>query len=117
MMPVTKKIEMREKMKNDLLVAFRNRLSEAIDSIFEVAFKRVIRKGKIIRKVKNTRGANFRIVRHGNQVKFVRKTAAEKRKRRLAMKKAWRKGKAARLNKIKRTIRKSRIRMKSFYRK
>lgn len=82
----------------------------------EVTFKRVIRKGKVVKKVKNIRGPNYRIVRQGNKVRFVRKTAQEKRRRKLAMKKAWRKGKSSRLNKAKRTIRKSKIRMKSFYR-
>nr|DAF18172.1 MAG TPA: hypothetical protein [Caudoviricetes sp.] len=103
----------------NVLDNFRKVLIESIDEIIlnEVTFKRVIRKGKVVKKVKNIRGPNYRIVRKGNQVRFVRKTAQEKRKRKLAMKKAWRKGKSSRLNKAKRTIRRSKIRMKSFYRK
>lgn len=101
-----------------VLENFKATLDDALIEcvINEVTFKRVIRKGKVVKKVKNIRGPNYRIVRQGNKVRFVRKTAQEKRRRKLAMKKAWRKGKATRLNKAKRTIRKSKIRMKSFYR-
>lgn len=103
----------------NVLESFEENLHEAINEVVlnEITFKRVIRKGKVVKKVKNIRGPNYRIVRSGNKVRFVRKTAQEKRKRKLAMKKAWRRGKSSRLNKAKRTIRRSKIRMKSFYRK
>lgn len=101
-----------------VLENFKTTFAESINDYIlnEVTFKRVIRKGRVVKKVKNIRGPNYRIVRQGNKVRFVRKTAQEKRRRKLAMKKAWRKGKSSRLNKAKRTIRKSKIRMKSFYR-
>lgn len=80
----------------------------------EIAMKRVVRKGKIVRKVKNKR-RGFKVVRKGNQVKFVRMTQQEKRARKKAAKKAWRVGKSSRKNKAKRTMIRSKVRMRSLY--
>lgn len=89
---------------------------DAIDevAIDEVAMKRVVRKGKIVRKVKQKR-KGFKVVRNGNKVKFVRMTQQEKRSRRRAARKAWKVGKAARRAKAKRTMIRSKVRIRSLY--
>lgn len=84
------------------------------DGIDEVAMKRVVRKGKIVRKVKQKR-KGFKVVRNGNKVKFVRMTQQEKRSRRRAARKAWKVGKAARRAKAKRTMIRSKVRIRSLY--
>lgn len=88
--------------------------SHTLEFLDEVAMKRVVRNGKIVRKVKVKR-KGFKVVRKGNSVKFVRMTQKEKRARRKAARKAWRVGKAARKQKAKRTMIRSKVRMKTLY--
>ena len=88
--------------------------AHTLEFLDEVAMKRVVRGGKIVRKVKVKR-KGFKVVRKGNSVKFVRMTQKEKRARRKAARKAWRVGKAARKQKAKRTMIRSKIRMKTLY--
>jgi hypothetical protein len=90
------------------------KLSHHLEFLDEVAMKRVVRKGKIIRKVKVKR-KGYKVVRQGDRVRFVRMTPQEKRARRRAARKAWRIGKAARLTKSKRTLIRSKVRMKTLY--
>ena len=85
-----------------------------VEFISEVAMKRVVRKGKIVRKVKVKR-KGFKVVRSGQSVKFVKMTQKEKRARRKAAKRSWRVAKSARKNQSRRTMRKSRVRMKTLY--
>ncbi len=80
----------------------------------EVAMKRVVRKGKIVTKVK-LKKKGFKVVRHGGSVKFVRMTPKERKARRKAARKAWRVGKSARKTKSKRSLQKSKTRIKSLY--
>lgn len=87
---------------------------EFSDCLDEVAMKRVVRKGKIVRKVKVKR-KGYKVVRKGTQVKFVRMTQKEKRVRRKAARKAWRVGKSARKVKTKRTMIRSKVRMRTLY--
>lgn len=85
------------------------------ESLDEVAMKRVVRKGKIVRKVAVKR-KGFKVLRGPNgQVKFVRMTQKEKRARRKAARKAWRVGKAARKVKANRTKIRSKVRMRTLY--
>ena len=84
------------------------------DPINEIAMKRVVRKGKIIRKVKVKR-KGYKVLRQGNKVKFARMTQKEKRSRRRAARKAWRSGKGARKSKSRRTMIRSKVRMKQLY--
>lgn len=88
--------------------------AHTLEFLDEVAMKRVVRNGKIVRKVKVKR-KGFKVVRRGNSVKFVRMTQKEKRARRKAARKAWRVGKAARKQKAKRTMIRSKVRMKTLY--
>lgn len=88
--------------------------AHTLEFLDEVAMKRVVRNGKIVRKVKVKR-KGFKVVRRGNSVKFVRMTQKEKRARRKAARKAWRVGKAARKQKAKRTMIRSKVRMKNLY--
>lgn len=88
--------------------------THTLEFLDEVAMKRVVRNGKIVRKVKVKR-KGFKVVRKGNSVKFVRMTQKEKRARRKAARKAWRVGKAARKQKAKRTMIRSKVRMKTLY--
>mgnify|MGYP000948163777 FL=1 len=88
--------------------------AHTLEFLDEVAMKRVVRNGKIVRKVKVKRNG-FKVVRRGNTVKFVRMTQKEKRARRKAARKAWRVGKAARKQKAKRTMIRSKVRMKTLY--
>lgn len=88
--------------------------AHTLEFLDEVAMKRVVRNGKIVRKVKVKR-KGFKVVRKGNSVKFVRMTQKEKRARRKAARKAWRVGKAARKQKAKRTMVRSKVRMKTLY--
>lgn len=90
------------------------KISHYIEFLDEIAMKRVVRNGNIVRKVKVKR-KGFKVVRHGNSVKFVRMTPKEKRARRKAARKAWRVGKAARKTKTKRTMIRSKVRMKALY--
>lgn len=102
---------------DQLLADYRNsfRLFVSEEQLDEVAMKRVVRKGKIVRKVKVKR-KGFKIIRGKNgQVSFKRMTQQEKRARRKAAKKAWRVGKAARKTKAKRSLIKSRVRMKTLH--
>lgn len=85
-----------------------------LEFLDEVAMKRVVRKGKIVRKVKVKR-KGYKVVRQGSRVKFVRMTQKEKRMRRKAARKAWRVGKSARKTKTKRTMIRSKVRMKTLY--
>lgn len=85
-----------------------------LEFLDEVAMKRVVRKGKIVRKVKVKR-KGFKVVRQGNRIRFVRMTPTEKRARRRAARKAWRVGKASRRTKSKRTLIRSKVRMKTLY--
>lgn len=80
----------------------------------EIAMKRVVRKGKIVRKVKVKR-KGFKVLRQGQQVKFVRMTQKEKRVRRKSARMAWRKGKGLRKTKSKRTMIRSKVRMRQLY--
>jgi len=84
------------------------------DQLDEVAMKRVVRKGKIVRKVKVKR-KGYKVLRQGNSVKFVRLTQKEKRVRRRAARQAWRKGKGTRKSKTRRTMIRSKVRMKQLY--
>ena len=88
--------------------------THTLEFLDEVAMKRVVRNGKIVRKVKVKR-KGFKVVRKGNSVKFVRMTQKEKRARRKAARKAWRVGKAARKHKAKRSMIRSKVRMKTLY--
>lgn len=100
---------------DDMLAEWKSQFTLVFEeTIDEVAMKRVVRKGKIVKKVKVKR-KGFKVVRSGNQVKFVRMTQKEKRARRKAARKAWRVGKAARKVKAKRTMIRSKVRMKSLY--
>ncbi len=85
-----------------------------LEFLDEVAMKRVVRKGKIVRKVAVKR-KGYKVVRHGSQVKFVRMTQKEKRVRRKSARKAWRVGKSARKVKAKRTMVRSKVRIKTLY--
>lgn len=85
-----------------------------VEFINEVAMKRVVRKGKIVRKVK-VRRKGFKVVRNGQSVKFVKMTVKEKRARRKAAKRSWRVAKSARKNQSKRTLKRSKVRMKTLY--
>lgn len=84
------------------------------DSIDEITMKRVVRKGKIVRKVK-VKKKGFKVQRVGNKVKFVRMTQKEKRVRRKSARKAWKIGKGSRKNKAKRTMIRSKVRMRTLY--
>lgn len=92
----------------DTLISFED------ETISEVAMKRVVRKGKIVRKVKLKR-KGFKVLRKGNHVSFVRMSQKEKRVRRKAARQAWRKGKGTRKNKSKRTMIRSKVRMRQLY--
>lgn len=97
---------------NTLMVEMK--ASYDVEFLSEVAMKRVVRGGKIVRKVKVKR-KGFKVVRKGNQVRFVRMTQKEKRVRRKSARKAWRVGKSARKTKAKRTMIRSKVRMKTLY--
>lgn len=72
-------------------------LTEKAQALIEVLKKKVVRHGTLVRKnVSNRRG--MKLVNG----KFKREPAREARNRRIAAKKAWRKGKATRLRKSKR---------------
>lgn len=83
-------------------------------SIDEVTMKRVVRGGKIVKKVK-VKKKGFKVLRTGNAVKFVRMTQKEKRGRRKAARMAWKVGKGSRKNKTKRTMVRSKVRMHQLY--
>jgi len=105
------KSEIYEKL-NSLLEEWK--LSHYLEFLDEVAMKRVVRNGKIVRKVKVKR-KGYKIVRRGNSIRFVRMTPKEKRARRKAARKAWRVGKAARKTKSKRSLIRSKVRMRTLY--
>lgn len=96
-----------ESIMNDSLLIFE-------DTLDEVSMKRVVRRGKIVKKVK-VKKKGFKVLRQGNKVKFVRMTQKEKRLRRKSARMAWRVGKGARKNKTKRSMIKSKVRMRSLY--
>lgn len=101
-----------EGMIKDTVIIFED--VEKSDAINEVAMKRVVRNGKIVRKVKVKR-KGFKVLRDGNKVKFVRLTMKEKRVRRKSARMAWRVGKASRKNQTRRTMIRSKVRMKQLY--
>lgn len=87
-------------------------LEEKLDSLLEARFKRVIRGGKIIRKKVSRPG--FKFVRTtGGGTKLKRMSPKEKRNRKIALKKAWRKGKAARIVKSQRKTKRSMLKRKA----
>ena len=93
----------------DLLLAF-----DLPDEINEVAMKRVVRKGKIVRKVRNKK-KGFKVLRQGNTARFVRLAQKEKRTRRKAARKAWRTGRGSRKAKAKRTMIRSKVKIRQLY--
>jgi hypothetical protein len=106
-----------QKKVGELIEDIRFQLESSLLS--EVKMKRVIRGGKVVKKVA-VKKKGFKIKRVGNKVMFVREKPSEKRKRAKAMKKAWKKGKSKRLNKTKKSMKKTRRKMKamkSLYRK
>lgn len=112
------------KKENSIMFGAKEILSEKLSSLKatlleeilnEIAMKRVVRKGKIVKKVK-TKRKGFKVLRKGGSIRFVRMTPKEKRVRRKAARKAWRVGKSARVNKSKRTFKKSKVRIKSLHR-
>jgi len=108
-------LESKEKLLENLDSLLESwKCSFRLEVLDEIAMKRVVRKGKIVRKVK-LKKKGFKVVRDGAKVKFVRMTQKEKRSRRKAARKAWRVGKAARKVKAKRTMIRSKVRMKSLY--
>ena len=90
------------------------RLDEKLDQLLEARFKRVVRQGKLIRKRVVRKG--FKLVRAtGGKQKVKRITPQEKRKRFLSMKRAWRKGKAARVVKAQRKMKRSMLKRKAIF--
>ena len=87
-------------------------LEEKLDALLEARFKRVIRGGKIIRKKISRPG--FKFVRTaGGGSKLKRMSPKEKRNRKIALKKSWRKGKAARIVKSQRKTKRSMLKRKA----
>lgn len=87
-------------------------LESKIDALMEARFKRVVRGGKIIRKRTVKKG--FKIVRGaGGKIKVKRMSPQEKRKRHIALMRAWKKGKAARVIKSNRKMKRSMLKRKA----
>lgn len=78
-----------------------DKLSEDL-ILTEAKFIRVIRGGKLTRKVRARVG--FKVIRRGNKVRMKRMTFQEKRNRHLIMMKVWRKSHASRAIKSKRKM-------------
>lgn len=94
--------------KDDILAL----LSEKLDLIMEARFKRVVRGGKVIRKKVSRPG--FKFVRSaGGSFKIKRMSPQEKRNRKLALKRAWKKGKSARVVKAQRKTKRSMLKRKA----
>ena len=109
----------KEAIKEKMSKIFESIVKETVlvfenEGINEVAMKRVVRKGEIVRKVKVKR-KGFKVLRSGNDVKFVRLTMKEKRTRRKSARMSWRTGKGSRKNQARRTMIRSKVRMKQLY--
>ena len=79
----------------------------------EARFIRVVRAGKIVKKVKPRKG--FKVIRSGGKIKMKRMTFQEKRTRKVATTKAWRKGKSSRIVKSARKLKISLRKRKSIF--
>lgn len=90
-------------------------LLEKVGALVEIRLVRRVRNNKIVKKAAVKR-KGFKVVRDGaNAAHYQKMSAMEMLKRRKAMRRSWRKGKAARLIHTKRTMIKSRRKMKSLY--
>lgn len=92
------------------------KLFEILNSpaLCEARFKRVVRGGKMVRKRVTRKG--FKIVRAaGGRVKIKRMSPQEKRNRHIALMRAWKKGKAARVVKSKRKTKRSMLKRKAIF--
>lgn len=95
-------------IKEDIIALLESKL----DALLEARFKRVIRGGKMVRKQVARKG--FKVVRGaGGKMKMKRMTPQEKRKRHIAMMRAWKKGKAARVIKSQRKVKRSMLKRKA----
>jgi len=82
-------------------------LDEKLEARLDEKFKRVVRAGKIVRKQVARKG--FKIVRSkGGKLKQKRMTVAEKRTRKIASTRAWKKNKSSRMTRV---VRKRKISM------
>jgi hypothetical protein len=92
------------------------RLTELCEDIVlnELKKIKVVRGGKMVMKVKPKKG--FKVTKgKGGQIKLKRMSFQEKRHRKMAMVKAWRKGKASRVIKTKRKLKISLRKRKSIF--
>lgn len=85
--------------------------SEELD---EVMMKRVVRNGKIVKKVAVKR-KGFKVINRGGKITFKRMTQQEKKSRRKGARKAWKVGKSARKVKSNRTLKRSKVRIKTLH--
>lgn len=91
-----------------------NLLETKLDSLLEAKFKRVIRSGKIIRKRVSRKG--FKLVRRaGGKISMKRMSPQEKRNRHIALMRAWKKGKASRVIKSQRKVKRSMLKRKAIF--
>lgn len=83
-------------------------------ALCEARFKRVVRGGKMVKKRVVRKG--FKIVRAaGGRVKVKRMSPIEKRNRHMALMRAWKKGKAARVVKSARKTKRSMLKRKAIF--
>ena len=102
------------KITNDML---KQGITEALNEVAlnEIALVRRIRNGKIVKKAA-IRRKGFKVVRNKSGGAVLKKMSAiEMLKRRKSATKAWRKGKSVRLRKAKRSMVKSRRKMRILY--
>ena len=89
-------------------------LESKVNTLLEVKFKRVVRGGKMIRKRTVRKG--FKLVRaKGGKQKIKRMTPKEKLNRHRALLRSWKKGKAARVIRSKRVMKRSMLKRKAIF--
>lgn len=90
-------------------------LLEKVGALVEIRLIRRVRNNKIVKKAAVKR-KGFKVVRDGaNSAHYQKMSAMEMLKRRKAMRRAWRRGKSARLIHTKRSMIKARRKMKILY--
>lgn len=89
-------------------------LESKLDQLMEMRFKRVVRGGKVIKKRNVRKG--FKLVRSkGGKFKIKRMSPQEKRTRHIALMRAWKKGKASRVIKAQRKVKRSMLKRKAIF--
>lgn len=96
------------------MIDYKAILTQKLEEQLDEKMKRVVRQGKIVRKQVARKG--FKVYRSkGGKLKQKRMTVAEKRRRKLASVRSWKKNKSSRMTRLLRKRKVSMLRRKAIF--